>query len=94
MLLGGVRRIAAIDTVVSLAHADACGRLRLGGRAETGEYGVPEGLQFGFPVVSDGQGGWSVVEGLGHDEFATERIQVTTDELLGERDDVQKLGLI
>ena len=53
-----------------------------------------EGLQFGFPVASDGSGGWSVVEGFSHDDFATERIKITTDELLGERDDVKGLGLI
>jgi malate dehydrogenase len=45
-------------------------------------------------VSSDGSGGWSVVEGFTHDDFATERIKITTDELLGERDAVKELGLI
>ena len=62
--------------------------------ASTGQYGVPEGLQFGFPVASDGKGGWSVVEGFAHDDFAKERIKITTDELLAERNDVKELGLI
>ena len=62
--------------------------------ASAGQYGAPEGLQFGFPVAADGKGGWSVVEGFQHDEFAIERIKVTTDELLAERNDVQELGLI
>ncbi len=62
--------------------------------ASSGEYGTPEGLQFGLPVVADGQGGWSVKEGFVHDEFATERIKITTDELLAERNDVKELGLI
>ena len=35
----------------------------------SGEYGVPEGLQFGFPVRSAGPS-WSVVEGIEHDDFA------------------------
>ena len=56
--------------------------------ASSGEYGAPEGLQFGFPVVSDGQGNWSVAEGFEHDDFARERIAVTTEELMGERNDV------
>ncbi|HEY5110042.1 MAG TPA: malate dehydrogenase, partial [Acidimicrobiales bacterium] len=56
-----------------------------------GEYGVPQGLQFGFPVRANGQGGWTVVEGLTHDEFATERIRVTTEELQAERADVESL---
>ena len=50
-----------------------------------------EGLQFGFPVRTDGQGGWTVVEGLSHDAFATDRIKVTTDELLAERNDEESL---
>jgi hypothetical protein len=45
-------------------------------------------------VASDGKGAWSVVEGFTHDDFAAERIKITTDELLGERDDVKGLGLI
>jgi malate dehydrogenase len=60
----------------------------------TGQYGAPEGLQFGFPVTSDGKGGWSVVEGFARDDFATERIGITTDELLAERDEVKALGLL
>ncbi len=55
-----------------------------------GEYGVPEGLQFGFPVRSDGTG-WQVVEGLEHDEFAREKLDVTTKELAAERDEVRDL---
>jgi hypothetical protein len=31
------------------------------------------------------------VEGLGHDEFATERMKLTTEELLGEKADVEGL---
>ena len=38
-----------------------------------GEYGVPEGLQFGFPVRSDGSS-WTVVEGIEHDDFAQGKI--------------------
>ena len=53
-----------------------------------GEYGVPEGLQFGFPVRSDGSS-WSVVEGIEHDEFAQGKIAVTTQELVDERDEVR-----
>ncbi len=55
-----------------------------------GEYGIPEGLQFGFPVRSDGSS-WSIVEGIEHDDFAAERIKITTDELLEERQEVAEL---
>lgn len=85
---------AAIDTVVSLRTATAKGDSTSVAVTSTGQYGVPEGLQFGFPVHSNGKGGWSVVEGFTHDDFAKERIKITTDELLAERNDVKQLGLI
>jgi malate dehydrogenase len=62
--------------------------------ASTGEYGAPEGLQFGYPVIADGRGGWTVATGLEHDDFALKRIKTTTDELLAERADVEGLGLL
>jgi malate dehydrogenase len=58
-----------------------------------GEYGIPDGLQFGFPVRSRGAS-WEVVEGLEHDDWAKEKLRVTTDELLDERKEVEALGLI
>ncbi len=85
---------AAIDTVVSLRTKTAKGDCFSVAVASEGQYGAPEGLQFGFPVASDGKGGWSVVEGFAHDDFAAERIGITTDELQAERDDVKGLGLI
>jgi malate dehydrogenase len=85
---------AAIDTVVGLRTKTAAGDCVSVAVASSGQYGAPEGLQFGFPVIADGQGGWSVAEGLTHDEFAQQRIAVTTEELQGERADVQGLGLI
>jgi malate dehydrogenase len=85
---------AAIDTVASLRSKTAEGDCISVAVASSGQYGAPEGLQFGFPVLADGQGGWSVAEGFAHDEFAQERIALTTEELLAERHDVQELGLI
>ncbi|HEY5246431.1 MAG TPA: malate dehydrogenase [Acidimicrobiales bacterium] len=85
---------AAIDTVVSLRTATTDGDWTSVAVASDGQYGTPEGLQFGLPVRADGQGGWSVVEGLEHDEFAQDRIRITTEELEAERADVQGLGLL
>jgi len=85
---------AAIDSVVSAwtkTDKHDCVSLAV---CSNGEYGVPEGLQFGFPIKADGKGGWSVVEGLSHDAFAGERIRITTEELLSEREEVKALGLI
>lgn len=55
-----------------------------------GEYGIPEGLQFGFPVRSTGKD-WDVIEGFEHDDFAKEKIKVTTDELISEREAVKEM---
>ena len=59
-----------------------------------GQYGTPEGLQFGFPVSADGAGGWRVVPGAEHDGFAAGRIATTTEELVAERAEVEALGLL
>jgi malate dehydrogenase len=82
---------AVIDSVVSITTATADNDFTSLAVISNGEYGVPEGLQFGFPVRSDGQGGWQVVEGLEHDAFATDRIRLTTEELEAERADVSAL---
>jgi len=85
---------AAIDTVHDLVFptaADDCVSVAV---TSNGEYGVPAGLTFGFPIVANGKGDWKVKEGFEINEFAAEKIKVTTDELIGERDEVQALGLI
>ena len=85
---------AAIDTVVSLVNLTAGDDCVSVGVTSHGEYGVVEGLTFGFPVTSDGKGDWNVKEGFAIDEFAAGRIKITTDELVSERDEVRALGLI
>jgi malate dehydrogenase len=82
---------AAVDSVVSIRTATPGGDWVSLAVCSRGEYGVPEGLQYGFPVRSDGAGGWQVVEGLDHDDFARGKLKITTDELIAERDDVADL---
>jgi malate dehydrogenase len=82
---------AAIDSVVSIRTATPGDDFTSLAVVSTGEYGIPEGLQFGFPVRANGSGGWTVVEGLAHDAFATDRIRITTEELEAERADVVDL---
>jgi malate dehydrogenase len=81
---------AVIDSVNSIHNATAKGDWHSLAVVSHGEYGVPEGLQFGFPVRTDGTN-WEVVHGLEHDEDAKQRLKVTTDELLQERDLVKGL---
>jgi malate dehydrogenase len=81
---------AAIDSVVSVwqpTPADDCVSLAV---VSQGEYGVPEGLVFGYPVQSTGSS-WSVAEGFELDDFAKDKIRITTEELASERDEVAAL---
>jgi malate dehydrogenase len=55
-----------------------------------GEYAVPDGLVFSYPVRSSGDR-WSVVDGIEHDEWARQKIAATTQELVEERDEVREL---
>lgn len=81
---------AAIDSVRSIHTPTPDGDNAALAVISRGEYGIPEGLQFGFPVRSTG-GGWEVIGGFTHDDFATERIRATTEELLSEREAVKHL---
>jgi malate dehydrogenase len=56
-----------------------------------GEYGVPAGLVFGYPVRSDGRGKLNVVEGLKLDSFGEEKFQKTLKELQEEKEAVGDL---
>ncbi len=81
---------AAIDSVNSIRTPTPEGDWTSLAVVSRGEYGIPEGLQFGFPVRSSGTG-WTVVDGIPLDDVARERIRITTDELLQERSDVKHL---
>jgi malate dehydrogenase len=81
---------AAVESVQSVWNPTAPGDCASLAVVSHGEYGTPEGLVFGFPVRSDGSS-WSVVEGLGHSEFAASRIRATTEELESERAAVSHL---
>jgi malate dehydrogenase len=81
---------AAIDSVVSIRTATPANDWTSLAVVSRGEYGIPEGLQFGFPVRSDGTK-WSVVPDLPWCDFAKAKIKATTDELLAERADVKDL---
>jgi len=58
-----------------------------------GSYGVDEGIVAGMPCSCSG-GEWKVVEGLEITDFSRERIDASAEELRGERDAVDQLGLL
>src|SRR3954469_17146695 len=59
-----------------------------------GQYGVEEGLISSFPCRVTGGGNYEVAEGLEVGDFSQAKIDITVDELKGERDAVKQLGLI
>jgi malate dehydrogenase len=81
---------AVVDSVQSIRTPTPWGDWHSLAVVSRGEYGVPEWLQFGFPVRSDGAN-WEVVPGLEHDDDAKERIRITTEELMQERELVKEL---
>jgi malate dehydrogenase len=60
------------------------------GVPSNGEYGIPKGIVFGFPVTT-ANGEYKIVEGLEIDAFSQERINITLAELQGEADGVKHL---
>jgi malate dehydrogenase len=58
-----------------------------------GSYGVPEGIISSFPCVCK-DGTYSIVQGLDIDDFSRACIDASAAELVEERDEVKKLGLI
>jgi malate dehydrogenase len=81
---------AIVDTVRSVIEPTAADDWHSVAVVSHGEYGVPEGLVFGYPVRSDGSS-LLVVEGIDHGPFANERIRITTEELIEEREAVAHL---
>ncbi len=55
-----------------------------------GEYGVPKGVIFGFPVTTLA-GKYSIVPNLSMDAFSKQRLDLTLQDLLDERDRVSRL---
>ena len=81
---------AVIDSVVSVRTPTGPKGWTSLAVVSRGQYGVPEGLVFGYPVRSKKKS-WDVVEGIEHDDFAKEKLRVTTEELLAERQEVADL---
>ncbi len=82
---------ATIDHVKSFLHKTPEGQWFSAAVASDGSYGIDEGLMFSVPLVSDGQGNYSVVQGLSWSDFAKEKIQATLEELRTEKETVADL---
>jgi malate dehydrogenase len=81
---------AAIDHMASWWNGTPEGEWASMAVPSKGEYGVPEGLIFSFPVtVKDGE--YTVVEGLEHGAFSQQKLAATIQELSEEREAVSDL---
>ncbi|MBE2219909.1 MAG: malate dehydrogenase [Anaerolineae bacterium] len=76
---------AALDHVKSFEQKTPEGHWFSAAVVSDGSYGIDEGLIFSFPVQSDGEGGWSIVQGLPLSDFAKEKIAETLAELREEK---------
>ncbi|MEZ4517347.1 MAG: malate dehydrogenase [Chloroflexota bacterium] len=76
---------AALDHVRSFVNKTPDGNWFSAAVCSDGSYGIEEGLMFSFPLVSDGQGGYSIVQDLPLSEFAREKIGITENELKEEK---------
>ena len=84
---------AAIDHVHDWVNGTAAGDWVSMAVPSDGSYGVREGIISSFPCRCSG-GEYEIVQGLDVPEFSQVRIDKTVEELVGEREAVQGLGLI
>jgi malate dehydrogenase len=84
---------AALQSVYHLSHDTAAGESFSVARCSQGEYDIPQGLIFSLPCRLE-RGQLKVVSGIKHNAFAQEKIKITLDELIKEREIVKSLGLI
>jgi len=54
------------------------------GVVSDGSYNIPEGVIYSFPVTIGSDRSWKIVQGLAQDDFATEKMKATYNELLEE----------
>ncbi len=81
---------AIIETVKSLSHPTLKGQYFSVAVSSDGSYGVPKGLMFSYPVQINGQK-WKIVSDLEHNAFSKEKLTITLDELLEEKEAIKDL---
>ena len=81
---------AAIDTVKNVENDTEEGTWFSAAVASDGSYGVPEGLIFGYPLRTE-NGKVEIVQDLELNDYAKAKIEITTNELLEEKEEVKDL---
>lgn len=84
---------AVVGSIYHLTHDTKKGDFFSVASCSMGQYGIDEGLIFSFPSqVENGQ--LSIINNIQHDSFGQEKIKLTLEELLAERNEIQRMGLI
>jgi malate dehydrogenase len=81
---------AAIDTVKNVENDTEEDTWFSAAVASDGSYGVPEGLIFGYPLRTE-NGKVEIVQDLELKDYAKAKIEITTNELLEEKEEVKDL---
>jgi malate dehydrogenase len=76
---------AALDHVKNMVKKTPAGDWFSCAVPSDGSYGVDEGLIFSFPVTSDGQGGYSIVQNVPMSDWAKAKFAATLQELREEK---------
>jgi len=82
---------AACNTVEAVEHPTRSGDVFNAAILSDGAYGMPEGIFSGFPLISDGNGRVEIVRDYSLSDFAKNKLEITANELLEERDLVKDL---
>ena len=82
---------AAIDTVKATLSETAENDWFSAAVMSDGSYNVPEGIIFGCPLRASSSGEISIVQNLPISEYAQNKINLTTQELLDEKKDISDL---
>jgi malate dehydrogenase len=82
---------AALDSVRSASFPTPAGDWFSAGVVSTGAYGIPEGLVYSFPLVTDDGRSWKIVPDLAIDDDARARLDASAAELKAEREAVTDL---
>lgn len=82
---------AAIETVKATLTPTKNGDCFSAAILSDGSYDVPEGIIYGFPLRSTEEGKIEIIQGLEINSYAKEKLEITTRELLEEKEAVSEL---
>ena len=82
---------AILDHVKAFTYPTEDGNWFSAAVPSDGSYGVEKGLIYSFPLRTDENGSYEIVQGLNHNEFAQEKLDATEAELKNEREVVANL---